>query len=72
MRPTAMVLLALACGAALSQAHAAPPTVTPSPGYDARLKEERAARSGPPRYEGLPQATVRPHSRWIRHHHHKR
>jgi hypothetical protein len=26
-------------------AHAAPPTVVPSPGYDARLQEERAARS---------------------------
>jgi len=26
------------------RANAAPPTVTPSPGYDARLQEERAAR----------------------------
>ena len=26
-----------------SVAHAAPPTVTPSPGYDARLQEQRAA-----------------------------
>jgi hypothetical protein len=26
-------------------AHAAPPTVTPSPGYDARLQEQRAART---------------------------
>jgi hypothetical protein len=26
-------------------AHAAPPTVTPSPGYDARLQEQRTARS---------------------------
>jgi hypothetical protein len=26
-------------------AHAAPPTVTPSPGYDARLQEQRAAAS---------------------------
>ena len=25
-------------------AHAAPPTVTPSPGYDARLQEQRAAQ----------------------------
>jgi len=30
----------LAAGAAV---HAAPPTVTPSPGYDARLQEQRAA-----------------------------
>ena len=26
-------------------AHAAPPTVTPSPGYDARLQEQRNART---------------------------
>jgi hypothetical protein len=29
--------------AAFAAAHAAPPTVTPSPGYDARLQESRAA-----------------------------
>jgi hypothetical protein len=31
-------------------AHAAPPTVVPSPGYDARLQEQRAAaaRATPP------------------------
>ena len=29
--------------AATSQVEAAPPTVTPSPGYDARLQEQRAA-----------------------------
>jgi len=34
---------ALASGT--SMAHAAPPTVTPSPGYDARLQESRAAPS---------------------------
>ncbi|MBV8700261.1 hypothetical protein [Bradyrhizobium sp.] len=72
MKPIAMVLVALACGAALSRADAAPPTVTPSPGYDARLKEERAARSAQPRYEGLPQAAVRLHSQRIRHHRHTR
>jgi len=34
-------------------ASAAPPTVTPSPGYDARLQEQRAARTydAPPVYE---------------------
>ena len=32
------------CGFALAMpASAAPPTVTPSPGYDARLQEQRAA-----------------------------
>jgi hypothetical protein len=34
--------LVLIC-AATSQVEAAPPTVTPSPGYDARLQEQRAA-----------------------------
>jgi hypothetical protein len=29
--------------ASLTPAHAAPPTVTPSPGYDARLQEQRSA-----------------------------
>ena len=29
--------------ASLAPASAAPPTVTPSPGYDARLQEQRAA-----------------------------
>ena len=31
--------------ALLTPASAAPPTVTPSPGYDARLQEQRAART---------------------------
>jgi hypothetical protein len=30
-------------GSWTSPAHAAPPTVTPSPGYDARLQEQRRA-----------------------------
>jgi hypothetical protein len=29
----------------VAAANAAPPTVTPSPGYDARLQEQRAARA---------------------------
>ena len=38
----ALILAALiVCSAPL--AHAAPPTVTPSPGYDARLQEQRKA-----------------------------
>jgi hypothetical protein len=36
--------LALGGGALVMPASAAPPTVTPSPGYDARLQEQRAAR----------------------------
>lgn len=31
--------------AMMAAASAAPPTVTPSPGYDARLQEQRAAQS---------------------------
>ena len=33
----------LAGWASLIPAHAVPPTATPSPGYDARLQEQRAA-----------------------------
>jgi hypothetical protein len=36
-----MVAVLTVCGGA-RMAHAAPPTVTPSPGYDARLQEQRA------------------------------
>jgi hypothetical protein len=45
MKRTSVALLAagLAGWASLIPAHAAPPTVTPSPGYDARLQEQRAA-----------------------------
>ena len=34
-----------AFGSWAAPAIAAPPTVTPSPGYDARLQEQRAART---------------------------
>jgi hypothetical protein len=40
-----LAAIALAGWASLIAAHAAPPTVTPSPGYDARLQEQRAATS---------------------------
>ena len=46
MKPTRLVPLAIAAflGAVLViPAHAVPPTATPSPGYDARLQEQRAA-----------------------------
>ena len=35
--------LAIAIVGWLTPAHAAPPTAAPSPGYDARLQEQRAA-----------------------------
>ena len=46
MKRTGLALLvtaALAVWMSLSPAHAVPPTATPSPGYDARLQEQRAA-----------------------------
>ena len=39
------VVAALGGWASLAPANAAPPTVTPSPGYDARLQEQRAGTS---------------------------
>lgn len=38
-----LALSAIAGWLSLASAHAAPPTVIPSPGYDARLQEQRAA-----------------------------
>jgi len=38
-------VVALGGWVSLAPASAAPPTVTPSPGYDARLQEQRAART---------------------------
>ena len=43
MRPSCKVIAIAVPLAAGAMAHAAPPTVTPSPGYDARLQEQRAA-----------------------------
>ena len=43
MRPFCKVTAIAGLIAAGSVARAAPPTVTPSPGYDARLQEQRAA-----------------------------
>jgi hypothetical protein len=37
------VLATLGAWTSMAPAHAAPPTVTPSPGYDARLQEQRSA-----------------------------
>jgi hypothetical protein len=39
-----LALTALAVWGAPIPAHAVPPTATPSPGYDARLQEQRAAQ----------------------------
>jgi len=50
----------------LSQASAAPPTVTPSPGYDARLQEQRNAASSQPA-ASVPAPVVKHHVRQIHH-----
>ncbi|OCK57980.1 hypothetical protein [Bradyrhizobium sp. LMTR 3] len=39
----ALIAAALAGTASSIPAHAVPPTATPSPGYEARLQEQRAA-----------------------------
>jgi len=43
-----LAISALAGWLSLASAHAAPPTVIPSPGYDARLQEQRAAARASP------------------------
>jgi hypothetical protein len=45
MKPTRAAALAIAFlgVASVIPAHAVPPTATPSPGYDARLQQQRAA-----------------------------
>jgi hypothetical protein len=60
----AVAVLALALGTAggsLWQVRAAPPTVTPSPGYDARLQEQRTAAASAEPVEPAPVPVVRRH-----------
>jgi hypothetical protein len=40
-----IALAVIAAGAVVTPARAVPPTVTPSPGYDARLQEQRKGGS---------------------------
>jgi hypothetical protein len=49
----------------MAPAIAAPPTVTPSPGYDARLQEQRAAQTHQPPADA---AVLRPAGPAPRHH----
>jgi hypothetical protein len=62
MRPSCGVFAIAALLAASALAHAAPPTVVPSPGYDARLQEQRAAaaKATPPE---IAPATPRRHKK---------
>jgi hypothetical protein len=62
-----MALMMLAMSAIwLGPAHAAPPTVTPSPGYDARLQEQRSAQIA---HEPLDRNVQPPAPRHGRRHH---
>ncbi|MFL6812577.1 MAG: hypothetical protein ACJ8EK_00900 [Bradyrhizobium sp.] len=64
----AAAALALAGWGLMAPANAAPPTVTPSPGYDARLQEQRAAQ----RYQGPYYGAAVPEFRPAFRHHRKR
>ena len=57
MNRTGLALMAiiLAGSASLTPAQAVPPTATPSPGYDARLQEQRAASA--PVYQSVAPVT---------------
>jgi hypothetical protein len=60
----AVAVFALALGTAggsLWPVRAAPPTVTPSPGYDARLQEQRKAAANAEPVEPAPMPVVRRH-----------
>lgn len=62
---TLWTAIAALCGAS-TLAQAAPPTVTPSPGYDARLQEQRARNARTtiaPVAPGDPPATTHRHSK---------
>ena len=54
-------VVAVGSWALLAPANAAPPTVTPSPGYDARLQEQRAAQSFYQPVARTPRAVSRRH-----------
>jgi hypothetical protein len=58
MQPSCKIVAIAVLLAAGTVAHAAPPTVVPSPGYDARLQEQRAAAAKATRPEA---AQVAPH-----------
>ena len=62
MNRLCMAFVALVLSGAFSLDRAVPPTVTPSPGYDARLQEQRKAASGSSTVvqPAAPFATTRP------------
>jgi hypothetical protein len=62
MRSSSRIVAIAAVFATGAVAHAAPPTVTPSPGYDARLQESRAAAAKATSPEAAP-VTPRRHKK---------
>ena len=62
----AAALIAL-CSVFMAPATAAPPTVTPSPGYDARLQEQRAASSIYAPVVRYPRRVLKPRVKRIHH-----
>ena len=64
----ALAAVAVFGGMALTApARAVPPTVTPSPGYDARLQEQRAARAYYEPMVRYPGPVMRRHGKRIHH-----
>src|SRR5215468_1584211 len=59
-------------GVPVSQVRAAPPTVTPSPGYDARLQEQRAAAQSAAPVDPLAGPYADPSVRRVDRRHHAR
>jgi hypothetical protein len=60
-------VMALGGWASIAPASAAPPTVTPTPGYDARLQEQRAARAHYEPVVRYPGPVTRRHVKRIHH-----
>jgi hypothetical protein len=52
----------------ISEIHAAPPTVVPSPGYDARLQESRSAPMAAPPTRAMPAVAYSGHRRRLHRH----
>ena len=65
MKRTGPALLAAVVAGlvSLAPAHAVPPTATPSPGYDARLQEQRAASRAADAPAAKPRRVKKPRTR---------
>jgi hypothetical protein len=56
-----MALIMAGVTISTSEIHAAPPTVVPSPGYDARLQESRSAPMAAPPTHAMPDVAYARH-----------